>query len=63
MFRDNRLKAFLSSHFAVASVYISIKWKKKHQETSRELKNFKGFLKLANVDINIMLAEWAKTQN
>ena len=34
----------------------------KHQETSRELKIFKGFLKLANVDINIVLAERAKTQ-
>ena len=59
MFRDKSIKGFFTgSHF-----YISIKWKKKHQKTLRELKIFKGFLKLADVDINIVLAEWAKTQN
>ena len=52
-FAINRLQPFLSSHFAVASVYMPIKWQKKHQEISRELKIFKGFLKLANADINI----------
>ena len=54
MFRDKWIIRFLSLHFAVTSVYISIKWQKKYQETSRELKIFKGmFLKLANADINI----------
>ena len=33
MFRE-WLYSFLSSHFAVTSVYISIKWYKKHQETN-----------------------------
>ena len=54
MFRDKWIIRFLSLHFAVTSVYISIKWQKKYQETSRELKIFKGmFLELANADINI----------
>ena len=54
MFGDKWIIRFLSFHFAVTSVYISIKWQKKYQETSRELKIFKGvFLEVANADINI----------
>ena len=59
MFRDKSIKGFFTgSHFLHSHKTV--------EETSKtllELKIFKGFLKLADVDINIVLAEWAKTQN
>ena len=43
MFRDNWIILFLKfPYFAVTSVYISIKRYKKHHETSRKLKIYKG---------------------
>ena len=48
----------------MTSVYISIKWYKKHRETSRKLKIYKGMFFETSITIwYIVLAEWAKTQN
>ena len=42
MFQDKWITLFFNFPYAVTSVYISIKWYKKHQETSRKLKIYKG---------------------
>ena len=61
VFRYKSIKGFLTGshmHFLHLHKMVEETWK-----TLRELKIFKGFLKLADVDISIVLAEWAKTQN
>ena len=59
MFRDKSIKGF----FTGSRCFHLHKMVEETWKTLRELKIFKGFLKLADVDINIVLAEWAKTQN
>ena len=59
-FETNRFLALLSSHFAVALVYISIKWYT-WQETSGRAVNFQRFffMKLMKYSV-VIIAEWAK---